>query len=310
MRALAITGRDQRGVVQEVPVPGPGAGQVSVRVEAASVNGIDAAAAAGYLWDMLPHAFPVVLGRDFAGTVEAVGEGVDQPQVGERVTGVITEMTLGRGSIAEIVVADAGSLVAVPSGVSAEQAAGLGLAAVTAHDLVAALDLTSEDVVLVAGATGGVGAFAVQLSGQAGATVLATARPESADFVLGLGATHPVDQTGDLAAAVSAVAPGGITAVIHAAGDATAQAALLPAGGRLASALGATAEAVGRDDITVTSVTGTATLPLLGMLLDAVANGGLRVPIARTYPLGSAAQAITDFGAPKTGKLVVVTDAR
>jgi NADPH:quinone reductase-like Zn-dependent oxidoreductase len=259
VRALAIAGRDERAEVQEVSISGPGAGEVSVRIEAASVNGIDAAVAAGYLWDMLPHAFPVVVGRDFAGTVEAVGEGVDQPQVGE---------------------------------------------------LVAALDLTAEDIVLVAGATGGVGAFAVQLAGQTGATVLATARPESTSFVLGLGATHAVDQTGDLVGAVSAVAPDGITAVIHAAGDAAALAALLPAGGRLASALGATAEAVGRDDITVTSVMGTATLPLLGTLLDAVANKDLSGPIAHTYPLGSAAQALADFGAPKKGKLVVVADAR
>ncbi|MGI3786079.1 MAG: zinc-binding dehydrogenase, partial [Janthinobacterium lividum] len=247
----------------------------------------------------------------FAGTVESVGDGVGDVAVGDLVTGVITAMTLGTGTIAEAVVVGAGSLVPVPADVSAVEAAGLGLAAVTAHDLVTALDLTTEDTVLVAGAAGGVGAFVVQLAAQTGATVLATARPGApTDFVLDLGASATVDQTADLATGVAAAAPGGITAVVHAAGDAAALSALLPAGGRLASALGASTDGVGRDDVAVTAVMASATPEVLGELLTAVADGSLRVPIDRTYALGSAAQALADFGAPKQGKLVVLTGAR
>ena len=309
VKALAVAGRDQQAKVQEVALRAPGNGEVVVRTEAASVNGIDVAAAAGYLWDMMPHEFPVVLGRDFAGTVESVGAGVDRLRVGDRVAGVITAMSLGPGALAEKVLVTAESLVPVPDEVSATQAAGAGLAAVAAHDLVAALDLSPEDVVLVSGATGGVGAFAVQLAARSGATVLGTARPgESADFVRSLGATDVVDHTGDLAGAVAAAAPDGLTTVVHAAGDPAALGALLAAGGRLVSSVGATAEAVGRADVTVIPVMAVATPDLLADNLAAVAAGELVVPVAAIHNLDTATQALIDFGSPKLGKLLVVTD--
>ena len=310
VKALAVAGRDQQAKVQDVTLREPGDGEVVVWTEAASINGIDVAAAAGYLWDMMPHEFPVVLGRDFAGTVDSVGPGVNQVQVGDRVAGVITAMSLGAGVLAEKVLVTAESLVRVPDGVSATQAAGAGLAAVAAHALVAALDLSPEDVVLGSGATGGVGAFAVQLAARSGATVLATARPgEATDFVRGLGATATVDHTGDLAAAVAAAAPNGLTAVVHAAGDPAALGALLPAGGRLVSTVGATADSVGRADITVIPVMAVATPGLIANNLAAIAAGELVVPVSGTHDLDTATQALTDFGSPKLGKLLVVTDA-
>jgi NADPH:quinone reductase-like Zn-dependent oxidoreductase len=275
-------------------------------VDAASVNGIDAMVAAGYVWDVMPHEFPVVLGRDFAGTVDAVGDGGSGIRVGDRVAGVITAMSLGAGAMAEAVTVDAASLVVVPASVSPVQAAAIGLAGVAATDLVAALEITAADVVLVAGATGGVGAFAVQLAAATGATVLATARPgEPSDFVRALGASVAVDHTADLAAAVSAAAPDGITAVVHAAGDPAALAALLRPKGRLASALGATYEQVGRQDVSVTAVLATATPEKVRSLLDAVEAGSLRVPVAHLYPFDQAARALADFSGHKLGKLVV-----
>jgi NADPH:quinone reductase-like Zn-dependent oxidoreductase len=307
-RALAIAGRDEKPAVQQVSsrIGEPGPGEVRVAVEAASVNGIDAAVAAGLLWDMMPHEFPVVIGRDFAGLVDGVGAGVSSPAVGDRVTGVITGMALGPGAIAEAVVVDAALLAPVPAAVSAAQAAAVGLAAVTAYDLVSALQLGSDDVVLVAGATGGVGSYAVQLAAASGATVLGTARPgPDTDHVLGLGAAHAVDHTGDLAAAVRSIAPDGVTAVVHSAGDAGPLAALLRPGGRLASALGATPEAVGRDDVAVTAVMATAPTDKVASLLDSVATGAITVPIARTYAFDQAEQAVTDFSGHKLGKIVV-----
>ena len=306
MRALAFRSRSDKLAVQDIPATDPGPGQVQVAVEAASINGIDATVAAGYLWDMLPAAFPVVLGRDMGGSVAAAGEGVTGFAPGDRVAGVITGMTLGPGTLAELVTVDAGILTGQPAGVSSVQAAGAGLAAVTAHDLVAALSLTAADVVLVSGATGGVGAYAVQLAAATGATVLATARPgEATGFVRGLGATAAIDYTGVLAAAVRAAAPDGVTAVVHAAGDVAALAALLRSGGRLASALGATAEQAGRDDVTVSGVMAVAEPAKFASLLASVAGGTLRVPVARTYPLAQAAQAVADFGGHKLGKLVI-----
>jgi len=307
VRAFAVTARGEKAAVQDVELPEPGPVQVRVRVEAASINGIDAAVAAGYLWDLMPHQFPVVIGRDFAGTVQASGADVSGFRVGDRVAGVITAMALGAGAVAEVVVVDADGLVPVPDGVTSVQAAAVGLAAVTARDLVDALQLASGDVVLVAGGTGGVGAFAVQMVAATRATVLAAARPDraAADFVRALGARHAVDYTGDIGAAVRAVAPEGVTAVVHAAGDATTLAALLQPGGRLASALGASGETVGRDDVTVTPVMAVASPAKLAALLDAVAAGSLTVPVAQTYDVGESEQALAAFAAHKLGKLVV-----
>jgi NADPH:quinone reductase-like Zn-dependent oxidoreductase len=309
VRALAIQGRDDKADVLDLgPAADPGPGQVRVTVEAASVNGIDAAIAAGYLWHVFPHTFPVVIGRDFAGIADAVGSAVTTVTPGDRITGVLTAMSLGStGGIAESLTVDADTVVPVPDGVTSAQAAAIGLAGVTALDLLGALDLTSGDVVLISGATGGVGVFAIQLAVAAGATVIATARPgEASELVHRLGAAPAVDYTGDLAAAVRAVAPDGVTAVVHAAGDPAELAAVIRPGGRLASALSATAEQAGRDDITVTPVVAVASREKLSALLAEVAAGRLEVPIAHTYALAQAAAALADFSVVhKLGKLVV-----
>jgi NADPH:quinone reductase-like Zn-dependent oxidoreductase len=304
-RALTISARGESPTISESPSPEPGPGQIRVAVQAASVNGIDAYVAGGYVWDAMPHRFPVVLGRDFAGTVEAVGAGVTRLRVGDLVAGVVTGMDLYLGAIAEKVVLDEGGVVGVPDGVTAVQAAAVGLAGVSARDLVDTLALTADDIVLISGATGGVGAFTVQLAAATGATVLATARPDAQEFVSGLGAHTVIDYTADLTAAVAEAAPDGVTAVAHAAGDAASLAKTLRPGGRLASLLGATAEQVGRDDITVTPVGAEFSPEKFRALLDAVAAGQIQVPVGQTFGLDDAAQALGAFGEPKQGKLVI-----
>jgi NADPH:quinone reductase len=215
-------------------------------------------------------------------------------------------MELGAGPIAEHIVVPASAVTAVPAAVSAAQAAALGLAGITAIDSVDALDVGAGDVVLVSGATGGVGSFAVQLAAARGARVLATARAGAAtEYVRGLGATEAVDHPGDLAAAVRATAPEGVTKVLHAAGDAAVLAGLLTAGGRLASVVGATAEQAGRDDITVSGVMGTYAPKKLHGLLELVASGGLTVPVAGSHALDDATAALAAFGGGKLGKIVV-----
>jgi NADPH:quinone reductase-like Zn-dependent oxidoreductase len=83
MYALAVLSRDAGPAVTDVSDRDPGPGKVRVKVEAASVNGFDLAVAGGGLWDHLPHAFPVIIGRDFAGTIAAVGEGVTGGRLGK-----------------------------------------------------------------------------------------------------------------------------------------------------------------------------------------------------------------------------------
>jgi NADPH:quinone reductase-like Zn-dependent oxidoreductase len=309
MRAIGITARDTGPAELDLPAPEPGAGEVRVAVEAASINGFDAAVAAGYVWDMLPHQFPVVLGRDVAGTVDAVGDGVTGIAVGDRVTASLQGMDLGPvGTMAEQIVFARDRVAPVPDGVTAVQAAALGLAAACALDVVSVLELGPDDVVLVSGATGGVGTYVVQLAARTGARVIATAATdEGASLVRGLGAHETVDHTGDLAAAVRAVAPDGVTAVVHAAGDAAALGSLLAPGGRLVSLLGADADAVGRSDVTVSGLVGDADAVKLSTLLADVAAGTLTVVVARTFALGQTPDALGAFGAGKLGKIVVTS---
>src|SRR3954471_21458651 len=121
MKALAISERGAVPEVQDVAVREPAPGEARVAVEAASVNGFDLAVAAGRVWDSMAAEFPVVLGRDFAGRVDAVGGGVDGLQVGDRVAGTI-HAALGPGGMAEYVVQRADTLARVPDGVTPEQA--------------------------------------------------------------------------------------------------------------------------------------------------------------------------------------------
>jgi NADPH:quinone reductase-like Zn-dependent oxidoreductase len=304
-RALAITDQGEAPAVKELTAANPGPGQVTVRVRAASVNGIDVYVAGGYVWDSMPHTFPVVLGRDFAGVVEQVGADVMRLEVGNRVAAVITGMDLYRGAIAEELVVDAEDLSVIPPEVTFEQAAAVGLAGITARDLVDALALTPEDTVLVSGATGGVGVIAVQLAAQTGATVIATGRPGTENILRELGAAHVVDHTGDVAAQVRELVPDGVTAVAHGAGDVPTLGSLLAKDGRLASIAGATEEEVGSDDVTVTGVHAETSPQKFSALLGAVADSSLRVAVASTYPLDDANDALGAFGEPKVGKLVV-----
>ena len=98
VRAATLPAVPATPAVTELDIPKVDAGEVLVRVVAASVNGFDLSTAAGGLQGMMEHRFPVVVGKDFAGTVEAVGDGVDGYTVGDAVFGVVMKPFLGDGS--------------------------------------------------------------------------------------------------------------------------------------------------------------------------------------------------------------------
>jgi NADPH:quinone reductase-like Zn-dependent oxidoreductase len=308
MKAFTITARDTQPTVHDLPQPEPAAGEVLVEVEAATVNGFDVSVAAGYVFDMLPHEFPIVLGRDFVGTVAALGDGVTNLSVGDRVAGVIPGVDLGprTGTFADHVSAPASAVTRVPDGVEPHAAAVIGLAGIAAHDANEALHVQPGETLLISGATGGVGSIALQLAQGAGATVIATARPgEEEDYVRGLGAQHTVDWAGDLSAAVNAIAPEGVDKALHLAGDPATIAALVRPGGTLASTLGATPESLGRDDITLAGIMAAASADKLAHLLDLVATGKVRVNIEATLPLDRAQEALGLFADGTLGKVLI-----
>jgi NADPH:quinone reductase-like Zn-dependent oxidoreductase len=110
LRAFALDSFGEPGSMRELPTPGPVDGQVLVRVCAAGVNPFDAYVAGGYAKDVLEHRFPLVPGHDAAGVVEAVGDGVEQPAVGDEVFGAVGKPYLGEGTYAEMATMSAATL--------------------------------------------------------------------------------------------------------------------------------------------------------------------------------------------------------
>lgn len=189
--------------VEDVAVPTPGAGEVRVRVAATTFNGVDGNIRAGFMQEPMPLTLPHVPGLDVSGTVDAVGEGVDRLQVGDRVVGFLPFVT--DGASAEHVVAPAEALALAPTSVPLTDAAALPIVGLTAWQaLTEHAALTPGQRILVNGASGAVGLYAVQLAKALGAHVVATTGPRSADLVRTAGADEVVDHTAtDVVAAVT-----------------------------------------------------------------------------------------------------------
>jgi NADPH:quinone reductase-like Zn-dependent oxidoreductase len=308
MRVIEVRGFGGPEVLVEVqrPEPEPGAGQVAVRVRAAGVNPVDRLTRAGVLAPMIGHLpLPLVLGWDLAGTVERDGGGFT---TGQRVAGMVPWFASGAGSYAEVVLADAGWLAPVPDGVDDVTAGALPLNALTAEQ---ALDLTAVPAggtLLVTGASGAVGGYAVQLAAAAGAEVLAVASAGDEEWVAGLGAEHVLARAGagDLAAAVRGRVAGGVDAVLDAAPVGPQLVAAARDGGTFTAVLDATAPAAERG-VRVAKVSVVPDADALRRLLDAVAAGALAVRVAGTVPLGRAREAHERAAAGGLrGKLVLV----
>ncbi len=175
---------------EDAPVPAPSAGQVLVRVQAASVNPIDYKLASGVFKERMPLQFPWIPGGDFAGVVEALGRGVTTTQRGEAVYGD----TPGGGAYAEFVAAPAGMVAPRPRRLSPVEAASVPLAGQTAwQGLFDHGRLERGQSVLIHAAAGGVGTFAVQLAHWKGARVLATASAANSEYIRSLGADVVID---------------------------------------------------------------------------------------------------------------------
>jgi NADPH:quinone reductase-like Zn-dependent oxidoreductase len=308
MRAFVLPDFERQPALADIPAPEAGPGEVLVRVHAASVNGIDLSIASGRLQGMLEYRFPVVLGKDFAGTVEAVGAGVTDLAAGDRVFGVVSDPSpLSSRSFAEYLAVPAGpNLTRVPEGVDFAAAGVLGLAGSAALQAVDAVAPAAGETVLISGATGGVGAYVVQLAAARGATVIATAQPgEEEDFVRGLGASHAVDYTGDVAAQVREIRPGGVEAVLHFAGDGAALGELLVPDGRLASTLIMSPDQLPVPNASVSGIFANPDAATLDRLAAEVAAGRLETPIQQTYSLDRVGEAFAAFAAGTRGKLAV-----
>ncbi|MHB8619779.1 MAG: NADP-dependent oxidoreductase, partial [Chloroflexota bacterium] len=195
-------------LAEEQPAPG----QVRVRVKTAGVQPFDALFRSGAAHQWMPAHFPQRLGNEFAGVIDAIGDGITAFSSGDEVLGWAM-----LACYAEHVIVAAGQIVAKPAAMRWPEAGVLAASGQTAHTSLRELGVGPGDTVLVHAAAGGVGTFAVQLATAWGATVIGTASEANHDYLRSIGAT-PVTYGDGLAERVREVAPGGVTAALDAAG--------------------------------------------------------------------------------------------
>ncbi|WP_406630418.1 NADP-dependent oxidoreductase [Amycolatopsis sp. WGS_07] len=285
----------------EVPEPHAGPDEVRVRVTAAGLNPMDwqiaaSPAAAARFGITLPAGF----GTDFAGVVDEVGAEAVGFAAGDRVHGG----AIGR-AVAEYVLVKtpATTLWRTSEGISDEVASTLAVSGLTASAALAAIGLQAGDTVLIGGAAGGVGIFAVQLAKLAGARVLGTASERTFGFLRELGA-EPVAYGPGLADRVRELAPEGITAAADLFDRDTAETALK---------LGVAPERISTvaDGPAIPGVRATGAFEAepgsLERIAEAVRSGEITVPIAATFPVGQIREAVTtQAGRHVHGKIAVV----
>ena len=192
------------------PVREPGAGEVRIDVAAAAVNPTDLGLRAAGAQDLPP---PWTPGMDAAGTIEAIGPGVERLAVGDAVMAVVSPRRADGGAQAQLLVAPAASVVAIPDGAGLEQAATLPMNGMTAMRGLEMLGLAAGDTLAVSGAAGLLGSYVIPLAREQGLRVIADAKPADEQLVRSFGADVIVPRSADFGAAVRAVAPGGVAAV-------------------------------------------------------------------------------------------------
>ncbi|MEU7846340.1 NADP-dependent oxidoreductase [Micromonospora parva] len=190
MRAVSYAQFGGPEVLQmvDVPTPEPGPGQVRVRVAASVIHPVDLMIRSGRFPAPLPTGLPYTPGWDVAGSVDAVGPSVDGFTIGDDVIGFSPWLQTTVGTHAEYVVLDAAWLTSAPAGVPATEAATLPTNGLTAVQALALLALPANSTVLVTGAAGQVGGFALALARVAGLRATGLAGPEDRGFVESLGA--------------------------------------------------------------------------------------------------------------------------
>ena len=290
-------------VLEYTDVPDPKLSQTSVlvRVRAAALNPADHMLQAGLGESHTDAWFPVIPGWDVAGVVERVGTGVSEFAPGDEVIGYLRQEILHYGTYAELVSAPVEALARKPRTASWPEAAGLPLAGLTAHRaIIETLKVEPGETVLIHGAAGGVGAIAAQLALAREARVIGAASSGHHDFLRALGVV-PVAPGEGVVGRVRALAPDGVDAVMDCVGKGILQATADVGSSRVRAC------SIADGGPGITTVFARSDAAILTRLAEMVDAGGLRVPIAATYPLAQAAAAQAALRQPHPpGKIVLV----
>jgi NADPH:quinone reductase-like Zn-dependent oxidoreductase len=288
--------------VRDVEDPGTGPGQVLVAVKAAGINPGEISIREGRLHERWPATFPSGEGTDFAGVVQALGEGVTAFSLGDEVLGWTEE----RASHAELVAVPANQLTVKPASVPWEVAGSLFVVAMAASASVQAVAPEAGETVVASAAAGGVGSVAVQLARRTGATVIGLAGERNHDWLR----RHdivPVTYGEGQAERIREAAGGPIDAFIDTFGSGYVD---------LAIELGVRPErintiidydAVDRLGVNAQGTHAIASASLLAEITEMVSDGSLEIPIAGTFPLDRVRDAYRELADRHThGKIVLL----
>lgn len=288
MRAAAITEHGPASVLREMslPRPTPDPGEVLVHVRVAGVQLTDAAIRSGWVPPNARIEFPQILGNEFAGTVVAIGDGVDGIEVGRDVLGFRV-----LGCYAQYVCVPHTQLVDKPPAVSWLTAGTLSASGQTAHTALERLAAKPGETLLVHGAAGGVGSMTVQLARHRGLEVIGTADPAHHHYLEQLGAVPVAYGDGQLER-LRAAAPHGIDVVLDAAGHENLRTAVQLVSGR--SRIGTIVDVELASELGCRWITSDRSATRLRELVDLCGDGRMDVHIRATYRLDDVAAAHRD----------------
>ena len=309
MRAAVVRefGGPEAIEIVDVPTPRPGPGEVLVEVAGASVNFADVMVRTGLnvRYGATTTRARFGLGADVAGTVAALGDGVTGLGVGDAVVGTQERLDRPLGTQAEYVVLEDWELAPAPSGSDLVPLATVGLNATTADQALDALALVPGQWLLVSGAAGGVGLFAVELARLRGLRVIAQAGPADEKLVLEAGAQLFVPRGDDLVSAVRRLVPGGVDGAVDAADLAAGAADAVRHGGAFVSLLNSAPMA--RRQVRMTNLAWYTDRERLAKLVAYAGAGLISLRVAATYPLERVADAHRALAAGGLrGRIVVV----
>lgn len=312
VRAVAVGQFRAPPETMDLPDPVAGPDDLLVRVEFAGMNPLDWKIADGIYEGHRPHVFPLVLGVDACGTVESAGPRSQRFRRGDRVVGQFLHDPVGRGTYAELaLVPERLGIVRVPDEVPSDGAAALPTAGMTAMAAVDALDLETGSMVVIAGASGGIGSFATQIAVARGFRVVALARPASAARLRSLGAAEVIDPTApEVLSLVAGSHPTGCDGLLDTMSDRAGLARLAglvrPGGVAVSTTFSADPRALGASKVRAVNIDLHPDATLMERLLREVTEHHLRIPLERRVDLSGAPAALAELKAGHgRGKTVV-----
>jgi NADPH:quinone reductase len=292
--------------VNDVADPHPAPGEVLIAAEAATINPADLAMVTGQFASWLPDSItaPHTPGWDLAGRVVEVGDGVDEAVIGSRAVGFSNWMEAGHGTQASLVALPVANVATAHDGVPSAQLTTVSLNGLTAWAALKKLALATGQTLVIVGAAGGVGAFALELALARGIRVIAAVPEGDREYVLNLGASDvAAREDGDVGAAVRKILPDGADALFDTASIGSSGLGAIKDGGLHVTSTDPPDPERG---IRPAKIFGLPDGDALQQLVDMAEAGVLHMPVAHEYRLESARDAYGEYASgPHRGRIVL-----